>query len=172
MCTSKLSLTNPRLTLQFTSSFSGLEEDEFLSLQVPDRCSPAPAHCANPRPALPRPHRRTVGSAASRGPILAAAVPAHSPLPPPRPRAEAGALRQMQDYGTYKIVTQEDRRKLFSLLQARARARVQSALRAVAEGGRGAGPGGRAARESGWGPKRLAARRDRGWRSSRARRGG
>eukprot|EP00291_Cryptomonas_curvata_P005748 CAMPEP_0172197194 /NCGR_PEP_ID=MMETSP1050-20130122/27302_1 /TAXON_ID=233186 /ORGANISM="Cryptomonas curvata, Strain CCAP979/52" /LENGTH=62 /DNA_ID=CAMNT_0012873689 /DNA_START=126 /DNA_END=311 /DNA_ORIENTATION=- len=41
---------------QFTSSFSGLEEDEFLSLQ-------------------------------------------------------------MQDYGTYKIVTQEDRRKLFSLLQ-------------------------------------------------------
>ena len=25
---------------------------------------------------------------------------------------------QMQDYGTYKIVTQEDRRKLFSLLQA------------------------------------------------------
>jgi hypothetical protein len=35
----------------------------------------------------------------------------------------------MQDYGTYKIVTQEDRRKLFSLLQARSRAERAPAWR-------------------------------------------
>lgn len=110
---------------QFVSNFNDIDEDQFLSLQVCSAgCGGMPASLLASTCFRGSAERRELSGLADtfcalRHPQHAHRKPEHFQVMPDSWIVCFGGreLVQMQDYADYKVMTQEDRRKLFSLLQ-------------------------------------------------------